>query len=370
MRKRNTIVLLSIVMVLALASQACNLFSRQSTPSDIVVEEVLVVEEPVEEAEIEEKTWSSELVYQLLYEEKIASLAYSSDGTMIAIGFFMQADLLTAEDGSKIKSLELTHSADDLQFTPDDSQLAAAISVGGVRLIDVTSGEEVHKLHDGFDSRLAISPDGSLIATGNREGVAWVWDIQSGESLAELDPSNQVDNYSEYLTAITFSPDGQKLAVGHWDGNVFIWDVTTGALLDHLEPASEFCGAWDLAFSPGGEYLAVGGANVDFRQTVRIWDIANGTILYDLAEVDRTGAMHAPVVFSQDGNLLAAGGMGGIYLWELTKFEFIHHIPIEDTGATDWVTDLAFSPDSQRLAAGFWDGYAQLWQLEPPTSSD
>lgn len=363
MDKRRILALMLTVIILALSSFACTLFAGQQAQPEVDVEDVEVIEEPVEE---EEPAWSPELIFNLPHEEKVASVAYSHDGTMFATGYLMQADLFDAADASLKRSIEVDHSAEDMEFSPDSLNLAIAISLGGVSTYDLVSGEALQNFHGGYDSHLTISPDGQRIATGNRTGIIWLWDINSGASLAELDPAVHVDGYSEYLTSIAFSPDGQALAAGYYDGSVFLWQVDNGELINILEPVTESCYAWDLAFSPDGQYLGVGGGSVDFKDVTRIWNLAEGTIAYNLADVSRTGSMNAPVAFSPDGNLLAAGATNGIYLWSLPGYELAHFIPIEETADTDWVTDLAFSPDSQRLLAGFWNSYAQVWQVQEP----
>lgn len=367
MDKRRILALMSTAIILALSSFACTLFGGQQAQPEAIVEDVVedveVIEEPVEE---EEPAWSPELIFNLPHEEKVASVAYSHDGTMFATGYYLQADLFDAADASLKRSIELKHSGEDMEFTPDDLNLAIAVSVGGVSTFDLVSGETLQKFHGGYDSHLAVSPDGQLIATGNRDGITWLWDINSGASLAELDPAVHVEDYSVYLTSIAFSPDGQVIAAGYWDSTVFLWQADNGELINILEPVTEYCAAWDLAFSPDGQYLGVGGGVVDFKDVTRVWNLAEGTIAHNLADVSRTGSMNAPVAFSPDGNLLAAGAVDGIYLWSLPGFELAHYIPIEETDDTDWVTDLAFSPDSQRLLAGFWNSYAQVWQVQEP----
>jgi WD40 repeat protein len=369
MHQKKWFVFFVIMITLALASQACSLFAQQEAQPEVIVEEEeLVVETTeVEEPVIEEEpAWSPELIFFLPHEEKINSVAYSHNNETFATGFYPQVDLFNAADGSLIRSIKMSHSADDLGFTPDDQHIASGISLGGVSVYDTNSGEEIQNFHGGYDSWLDISPNGTMIATGNREGITWLWDINSGELLAELDPAAHIEDYREYLTAVEFSPDGQIIAAGYWDGTVILWQVDTWALIRIFEPVTEYCSAWDLSFSIDGQYLAVGGANLEFTDVVRIWDVAEGEIIQNLTDLRRTGSCKAPVVFSPDGNLLAAGGQDGIYIWTLPGLELFQEIPIEDQGETDWVTDLDFSPDSQRLLAGFWAGYAQVWQVQEP----
>ena len=109
-------------------------------------------------------------------------------------------------------------------------------------------GAELHRLHGGYDNRLAFSPDGETVATGNHNGVVWLWRVEDGEQLAEFEQP-----ISEYIHSLAFSPDGQIVAAGHWHVTVYLWRVSDGQLLHSLPRQTDYCRANDLAFSPDGE---------------------------------------------------------------------------------------------------------------------
>lgn len=224
--------------------------------------------------------------------------------------------------------------------------------------MDVAGGGAVQKLGGGYDSRLAFAPDGERIASGNREGTAWIWRVSDGELLAEL----AVDN-ADMLTALDFSPDGQTLAAGHFDCKVNLWRVESGELLFTLE-RNEYaiCSNHAIAFSPDGELLAGSGAAQKFDNILRLWQTQDGSVLIDLPVDSETRA----VAFSPDGQMLAAGSRNAVVLWQLPEFS-LHHVITLDTedGETNWVTDLDFSPDSRSLLIGRWNGLLELWQVVP-----
>ena len=354
-------VLLTVILTLAMASGACNLFSRTEPTPEAVIEEPQVEVEPTPE----EPAWTPELVFRLVHEEKVDSVAWSNDGTMFATGFFIQANIWNAEDGSLVNEIEMKHSVEDIAFLPDDQTIATGVSLGGVNIYDITTGEPVQEFHGGYDNFLALSPDGTLIATGNRSGLVWLWDVQTGDQIVEINSEDYQDESPDYLRSLAFSPDGQVIAAGHFDGAVFLWDGSSYALREALIPENDYAKAWGLAFSPDSQYLAVGGARLEWEDVVAIYDMSEGVFIHLLEEYGRSGSMHAPVAFSPDGTLLAAGSTEGVYLWSVPNFELLHYLPIEDLEATDWVTDLAFSPDSQQLIAGYWDSYALVWQIQP-----
>jgi WD40 repeat protein len=66
-----------------------------------------------------------------------------------------------------------------------------------------------------------------------------------------------------------------------------------------------------VAFSPGGKILAT----ESWDKTIKLWDVATGTMLRTLA--GHTNSVRS-VAFSPDGKILASGSWDGtILLWEV-----------------------------------------------------
>ncbi|MEX0585661.1 MAG: hypothetical protein WD176_03390, partial [Pirellulales bacterium] len=68
---------------------------------------------------------------------------------------------------------------------------------------------------------LAVSPDGSKLATGSRDHLARIQDMASGQVLAKL------RHHGAFVHSVAWSPDGRFLATGSSDPNGFVqlWDV-------------------------------------------------------------------------------------------------------------------------------------------------
>ena len=93
---------------------------------------------------------------------------------------------------------------------------------GKVVLFDVTTGNRVTEVGDEFDAVLAadISPDQSLVALGGpgkrRE------DLLDRE---RRDASSTIKKHTDWVTAIALSPDGVLLATGDRNGGLFVWEA-------------------------------------------------------------------------------------------------------------------------------------------------
>jgi WD40 repeat protein len=128
--------------------------------------------------------------------------------------------------------------------------------------------------------QLALSPDGTKVASVADDMICKIWNVASGERLHELRGHEErtPTHFGSMLYCCAFSNDGTKLATGDRVGRVCIWNVANGERLQTLEVPSLY--TWDgvqrirsiggirsLAFSPDGTQLAVGGVgqigNVD-----------------------------------------------------------------------------------------------------------
>jgi WD40 repeat protein len=66
---------------------------------------------------------------------------------------------------------------------------------------------------------------------------------------------------------VAFSPDGKILATESWDKTIKLWDVATGTMLRTL--AGHTDSVRSVAFSPDGKILASG----SWDGTILLWDV-------------------------------------------------------------------------------------------------
>ena len=162
---------------------------------------------------------------------------------------------------------------------------------------------------------LEFSADGLqlLVATGV-EGVvgrALVVGIEADEN-GTLPVTTQVEGHRDTLYAVALSPDGTTLATAGYDRRIELWNATNGQPLRTLEGHN---GAlFDLAFDSRGRVLASASAD----ETVKLWRVADGERLDTLPQPE---GEQTAVAIVDDRFVFAAGADNRIRRWRLLSID-------------------------------------------------
>ncbi|MCC3405301.1 MAG: WD40 repeat domain-containing protein [Microcoleus sp. PH2017_10_PVI_O_A] len=213
-------------------------------------------------------------------------------------------------------------------------------------------------------SILAFSPNGKLLASvdpGRKclSATIKLWDVETGKLIDIL----SVD--SDLLRNVAFSSNGQLLALSQngssdWSiSTIKLWDLETGMLVDTL---SEHSGhSSHVAFSPNGQLIDLSRE----ESTIKPWDDAETVTLTDLS------GLHL-LAFSPSRQLLATTDTRNTVANANTVTNIIQLWNTEtgtltatfSASADSSCTYLAFSPNGQLLAAGYYGGTIKLLNTE------
>ena len=199
-----------------------------------------------------------------------------------------------------------------LAFSPNSENFLAAFAspVYEENYVDIwntTSWQITSTLNTGTVLDIGVSRDSILLASAPDRYAIRIWDFDENSWLYKLYTS-----FTGAVNTIAFSPAALILASGHYDGVVRIWDMVTG---EQIQKMNSDAVVQSLAFSPDGRLLATGGSYEN--GLVRIWDVQTGELLRIL-----------------EGHL-------------------------------NGVSQVSFSPNSQFLASGSYDGSLRIWGIRP-----
>jgi hypothetical protein len=113
-------------------------------------------------------------------------------------------------------------------FSSDGSRLVTVdqernTGEGLAILWNAASGARLQTFAHGAAEVLAAaeSPDGSTVLTGSDDGLARLFDAETGQLLSVF----QTESDDSSIAAVAFSPDGSKLLTAHLDGYAASWEL-------------------------------------------------------------------------------------------------------------------------------------------------
>jgi WD40 repeat protein len=247
-----------------------------------------------------------------------------------------------------------------LAVSPDGRLLAAGDKDGHIMVWEISSGSLLFKKYAHRFSvwTVAFSPDGTLLASGAFDGTVRLWDTGSWIEVGLLIEPRLVDAETKdrahmgWVRCVAFSPDSRTIATSGCDGYVRVWDVDTLRLRQDAIQAG--INVYFVAFSPDGRYLGC----VTNPGEIRLYR----TDTWEEAMRLRAGRISSvyAMAFSPDGATVFVGGFSNkVEVWDLGARAML----TEHVGHTDSIWGLVVFPDGERVVTTSRDGTVRLWRI-------
>jgi WD40 repeat protein len=256
-------------------------------------------------------------------------------------------------------------------------------------------------------NHLAISPDGAWVATAQDDLTVRIWETATGKSVRTLagehTPKTRLGRNST-LYSVVISPDGRLVASGDRVGGVCVRDVETGKLIHKLDANAlytqaffnnplgpnisseyEWGGVRSLAFSPDGKVLFAAGmgpadqnsAGLDGLMKIETFSLETGKPVTGILLEKSKGVLYGMSVHPEGRWLVAAGGGGGagtggsgtLCLWDYAaRTPDAKPVPPLLFPSAVVVRDLTFSKDGAQallvgMEKGIMAGRIEAWTL-------
>jgi len=208
----------------------------------------------------------------------VLSVAFSADNRQIV-------------SGSRDKTIKLWNTLGHCKFTISEDghkewvscvrfspnlTTPLIVSAGWDKIVKVWTLDHWIKLrtnlhgHTGYVNTVTVSPDGSLCASGGKDGTAMLWDLNEGRHLSSLDAG-------DIIHALVFSPIRYWLCAAT-ASTIKIWDLESKACVDELKPEFPALSkratpiqCTSLAWSADGTTLFAGYTD----HHVRVWQVSS-----------------------------------------------------------------------------------------------
>lgn len=278
----------------------------------------------------------------------VTALALSFDGKLLCFGD-RKGNVSLCEASSRgyiTKRKIITISIGDerpvysLSLSPDKQLLAVGIGEY-VYLIDLSTKQHIKRFCAKYDIRMC-----SIISqeyeNQEYENILIIMNCHGHLAFINLKSMTRIKIFKcgRWINTAAISPDGKFLVVGDLLGAIILINMEQEEFVYGPKSLGSG-GVQEVLYDPSGKFLAV--INPNLRQ-VNILDCDTKTFV-------RTFDCDFPIysiAISRSGEILAAGGRGGVRVWDLNSGQLVQSFAFEGS-----IVSLAITPNDEHVIGNF-----------------
>ncbi len=278
------------------------------------------------------------------HSDEILALGISNDGSYMVSGGRDYKISIWPLNGLITKNIKAPMGVLSFALFPDQEK----VLVGGMDtfayVLDL-EGKVLTKFsgHRNRMDAIAVSPDGTLCATGDRQGRFFLW-TSTGEQKLAITPFERT-----HIECVTFSADGQKMLVGGKSREAKLIDLEGNILQTFKGHTSDVKAA---IFTPDQQSILTASRD----GTARLWNM-DGTMIREFIGHEKD--LYC-IDVSSDGKYVLTGSKDKTgRLWSIDGDSLMVF-----TGHSNLIDDISFSPDDQYVISSARDKTIKIWDLE------
>ncbi len=205
---------------------------------------------------------------------------------------------------------------------------------------------------------MALSNDGTLLASGGADHTVKIWDPGTGNHLHTL------TGHTEEVNSVAFSSDGNRLVSGASDGKILVWDTKEGSLLNTLEgspgPVYAVCFSPSMTSRPAHELTERSWLGQKLHDIGFFFkQVFTNESLYDIP------AEETSKILKENGWVISGGRDGEkddeyshLRIWDTSEGKLVRSLK----GHKQAISTVLYKPDLRVILSGSPDGSIRLWQ--------
>lgn len=276
----------------------------------------------------------------------VSALAFSPDGTEIAVAGFNEVTVWNSTNGVLLRRLgNLPERILSLEWRTNGIAVAGGSPGRGGEavIVDGVSGNLKVALVSAADAIPVIrfSPRGISVAVGGTDGIVTIFDSATGARIKTL-PA-----HADWVMSLEWSEDGNRIVSASRDRTARVADVNSGegaaSFTEHGAPV------WAAVLEPDGKRVWSTGRD----KNIRIWD----AVTSDSKNTFQAGGSEIVALLAVTTGVLSAGDDGKLRLhpWKSPDKPEIYQ-------GGGRLVSVAADSQGDRFAAGAFDGTVRIWR--------